>query len=208
MSPDEFKLKLQQQLRFLKNSCSAYDLGDLEEALRLATTIRVLIHDTSNSTSLLTHMGQKTNIKLASTVRLPPPNLTPMGSQLSHVNVRVGGGQAAVPSHLPNLDKWGDVPRYEPVELWWTETVHHFPNLTRRGLVLTAANKDGGAHVDDGPLPPEYQQLVTGTWAFEHHDASGNIVVSRNAIPLENLAELRQIAYEVLNSPDLLALAD
>jgi hypothetical protein len=70
---DELSLQLQKQLGFLTRSCRDYDLGESDEAIRIATTIRVLIHQTPKSTSLLKHLNS-TTINLLSTVREIPPN--------------------------------------------------------------------------------------------------------------------------------------
>jgi len=43
----------------MSRSCSSYDEGYEDEAVRIATTIRVLIHDTQQSTSMLTHLDAK-----------------------------------------------------------------------------------------------------------------------------------------------------
>ncbi len=48
-------------------SCAAYDQGHIDEAVRIATLIRVLIHDTRNSISLLKHLDAL-GINLSSTV--------------------------------------------------------------------------------------------------------------------------------------------
>ena len=66
MEPD-FKAHLFRQLGFLWRSCQAYDEGHIDEAVRIATVIRVLIHDTQASTSLLKHLDAE-NILLSSTV--------------------------------------------------------------------------------------------------------------------------------------------
>jgi hypothetical protein len=66
MEPD-FKAHLFRQLGFLWRSCQAYDEGYIDEAVRIATVIRVLIHDTQASTSLLKHLDAE-NILLSSTV--------------------------------------------------------------------------------------------------------------------------------------------
>ena len=212
MSADQLKSRLAQQLSFLASSAEAYDRGNRFEAVRLATTIRVLLHDTSKSTSLLEHMGKKA-ILLASSTRPqspPPPGVSKVirtGSELAHASLTAGGGLTARAEHCPNLDRWGDTLHFLPVASWWSEVVHHLPDLRRRDLVLTAANKDGGAHVDDEPLPADYQRIKDGIWTYAQQDAAGNVVVAETPIALENLAELRQMAYELLNSPDLLALA-
>ncbi|WP_155854560.1 hypothetical protein [Paenarthrobacter nicotinovorans] len=53
---------LVEQLEFLDSSCSAYDAGAPSEAKRLATTVRVLLHDTKLSTSLMRRLGLKESV--------------------------------------------------------------------------------------------------------------------------------------------------
>jgi hypothetical protein len=53
----DFREHLIEQLGFLASSAAEYDAGTESEAKRLATTIRVLVHDTSRSRSVLTHLG-------------------------------------------------------------------------------------------------------------------------------------------------------
>lgn len=68
-----FKKALAQQLRYIRNSCRLYDEGDHEEAIRAATAMRVMFHDTRHSTSLLTHLKAKDRIPLRTSCRIPPP---------------------------------------------------------------------------------------------------------------------------------------
>jgi hypothetical protein len=96
-----------------------------------------------------------------------------------------------------------------PIVDWWQQAVYILGSvrLTRRTLTLGAADKDGGAHVD-ATLTPEYESLTnaTGKGFFNIVDAPGS---AQSPIPITNahLVYLRQIGFEVLNSPELLALA-
>lgn len=155
---------LQDQVAFLDESCQAYDRGATREAYRLATTVRVLVHDTSRSHSLLSQMGVKDEItyidgRLPGFENLPPlaDNMvtsSPGLAELAHFSLAQGSSRdaseywptfrAASPSDL--LSK----PRVQ-FETWWKkavskDTVGH--ELFRRHYVLAAANKDGGAHID------------------------------------------------------------
>lgn len=49
---------LYEQMAFLKRSAEHYDAGEFSEAKRLAATLRVLLHDTDRSVSLLSQLGQ------------------------------------------------------------------------------------------------------------------------------------------------------
>ena len=57
--PTDFKSALRRQLGFLASSCQSFDAGFYDEAIRIAQCIRVLIHDTKNQRSLLTHLNAK-----------------------------------------------------------------------------------------------------------------------------------------------------
>lgn len=50
---------LKEQIFFLQASSSSYDRGFMSEAKRLAVVIRVLVHDTPKSQSLLSQMDKK-----------------------------------------------------------------------------------------------------------------------------------------------------
>jgi hypothetical protein len=55
----DVKKQLQQQLGFIERSAILFDEGRREEALRIATALRVIFHHTSHSTSLLRHLKAK-----------------------------------------------------------------------------------------------------------------------------------------------------
>jgi hypothetical protein len=144
-------------------------------------------------------------------------------SLLSTACSPVGPGTLTAPSNLASLvirrtdqgvsfkstAPLGDAPlkRFIPFTDWWkTEIVCLTAGvrMTRKSLVLAVANTDGGAHVD-ASLEPDYTTIKTGAGLVAtFQPAGGNPVL----IPLEShsVATLRQIAYEVLHSPDLLAL--
>lgn len=48
---------LKAHLGFIKKSAALYDTGDTEEAKRIAVSVRVLLHDTQQSRSLLGQLG-------------------------------------------------------------------------------------------------------------------------------------------------------
>ena len=69
--------------------------------------------------------------------------------------------------------------------------------------MLDAANKDGGAHVDH-TLTPEYEKLIDDHWYLA--TTKGGV---ETKVPFTemHLLMLRQIGYELLNSPELTRLA-
>lgn len=209
MSRQRFEEQLRRQLRFLERSSAAYDGGFQEEAIRIATCIRVLIHHTSRSTSLLNHLGA-TGIRLLSTcmdIRRMLDGSDPFyaGARMQHFNGMALFGEGGYRAKLSNGPVYGCL----TVDDWWGQTVYVLdPNnhLSRRDIVLGAANRDGGAHVDER-LTPDYELLIT--------PGSLGVLVSQNQgrrteqpISDGHFVALRQMAYELLNSPELLALAE
>ncbi len=55
-----YRKLLGSHIGFLERSSRDYDAGHEDESLRLATSMRVVFHDTQSSTSLLTHLRVKT----------------------------------------------------------------------------------------------------------------------------------------------------
>lgn len=195
--PERFKEQLRRQLGFLERSSTSYDMGYGDESIRIATTIRVLIHDTRNSTSLLSHLNAKT-IKLLTTC---PGNVE------ENVAAYEGLTIISFPGGVkPKLGNGLVEPAQVSVDEWWNQVVFVAGTdcrLTRRDIVLNAADKDGGAHVDRS-LTPEYERAVAGLWTMfiggEGHSTKIEITDS-------HFMALRQMAYELLNSPDLAGLA-
>ena len=68
---------LEEQIRFLISSSNSYDNKFLGEAKRLAVVIRVLLYDTSSSTSLLTQLGKKNIGFYDTSIDYDPLNLAP-----------------------------------------------------------------------------------------------------------------------------------
>jgi hypothetical protein len=191
-----FNEHLKKQLGFLERSCQSYDQGFHDEAIRIATVIRVLTHNTKSSTSLLKHLNS-TTIQLLSTC----PDTTTAKTLIFYgmgVSRMSGNGEC---SYFPSL---GDSPvnDFVPVSKWWTQTIFILntkTRLTRKDIVLAAANKDGGAHVDK-KLSPDYEALSNdgsvGTFSYSSNGKESSIDV-QNA----HLVALRQMGFEILNSP-------
>lgn len=189
--------QLSRQLKFLQTSCDAYDRGELEEALRISVALRVLFHDTNKSTSLLTHLGKKDSINLISTFGL------------DQTDEQLGGGFVMYIPLMVTMDGvkpiLGDCksPKTVPCEPWWNEIVmaqsHRF---SRRDVVLSSANQDGGAHVDISPNNKTIElKEGIGTLTKVVDGVDVTEVLSDHHFPM-----LRQIGYEVLNSPEITSL--
>ena len=139
--PNDARLieKLQEQLRFLQRSCVAFDQGAEDEALRMATALRVILHSTKQSVPLISHLGL-TNVTLLSSSR----GLGTHNDYLSHeLNL-------SSPTPLRMVPLLGDKFHELPLEKWWRGEpvfIDEGEKYFRRTIILSAANKDGGAHV-------------------------------------------------------------
>jgi hypothetical protein len=191
---------LRRQLDFIARSCEAYDRGYLDEGIRIAQQVRVLIHQTPKSKSLLTQLGA-TKIRLLTTVS-PISSRTIFFDGISTCTFR--GDKDGKPGEGTVGARLGGGPPVQkqfPLEAWWNQPlyVRNEIRVTRKNLVLTAANKDGGAHVDSN-LTREYQELNAGLWTFVTE-------TTEMKFPDSHFYFLRQLGYEIINSPDLQVMA-
>lgn len=200
----DFRPALRAQLRYLANSCALADRGHPEECIRVATAIRVLLHQTANSTALLTHLGGW-DIQLLSTCRdinersphEPAGMVTHFFFGLGIMSVGPDGT-----TYAPKFGN-GSSARLIGAREWWSQVTWVFDGftITRREIVLVATNKDGGAHVDE-ELTPAYEALKRSVGGWVPNPPLDP------AQEMTHLIALRQMGYELLNSPDLLALAE
>lgn len=217
----DFVARLGEQLAFLDASADAYDRGIESEAIRLAATIRVLVHDgRPPSRSLLSHLLVRDRLPWTDTAagEIRESALS-VGSGLSMMRMSTDGSGTS--SFQPLL---GQLPpeRIHPAAAfvdWWNDPVLTDADGTsynRRSLVLWVTNKEGGAHVDEN-LPASYVALrrensigitqvpvphVNGSGlGFSIASTATGITRQRlDGLPLENscvLANIRQIAWEL-----------
>jgi len=195
-SYDELEEQLADQLLFLKNSCTLYDAGQLQEAKRLAVATRVLLHESRASRSLLGQLGLK-NLAFFDTANDHNPS-----NLLVHyglVFIRVTNQGANYVAMLDNSPR--DTGKIVTFEQWWNKIVFvdsERNEFTRRDLVLAVANMDGGAHVDP-EITVAYARLSRNNslkWAFTNPDGS---VPLGNPVP----PSIRQMAHELIRALEL-----
>lgn len=190
---------LKRQLIFLRNSVAAYDTGCVEEAIRIGVVIRVLCHDTPSSVSLLKQLGQKATLRLVTTSKTCSSELL---SEMDYGELMTG-------MIFGRTFEYAPIPEDSPAILcpdWWEQPVYirNKTPYTRKDVVLSAANKDGGAHVDH--LDAKLKALQGGFWIRTVTQADGK----KRAEPLTNnhFRMLRRFAEELLTSKGLLKLTD
>jgi len=192
---NEFLKHLKEQKSFMKRSMKSYNLGYEDEAQRIATTIRILLHDTTTSTSLLKHLELKNNVHFLSTAGdYMPTNLLSYEGILAASSTGYYLPMNSVVSKVEGI--------LHTFDDWWNQVIlDDKVNLfSRKNIILEVANKDGGAHVDE-KLNEAYANLI------KNHSLSGKILKNDKSFPLKNspvYACIWQIAFELLYSLDLL----
>ncbi len=191
---DQLKELLDEQLDFLKLSCSAFDDGFLSEIKRLAVSVRVLVHDTQNSISLLTLVNKKGADFLDSAI---PYNDESVISHSSLVQFHKSQSGAKPKAHL-------DEPiQSKPISFddWWNgivlvDSVRN--EFSRRDITLFLANKDGGAHVDH-KIDEKFNNLrYNNSQGWINVRGDGKHIAGEDNVP----ATMRQIAHELIKTLD------
>lgn len=189
--------KLREQFGFMRRSCNAFDQGAEDESIRIAASLRIIFHTTANSTSLVTHLGLGDSQMLSSS--------RGHGDYKDYLSFQIDLRSAEPIKALPLL---GNEFKELSMDDWWRGEpvfVHDGQGYFRRKIVLSAANKDGGAHVDEA-LEQYYEVLCAGEYAFGitgslEYDGpapfqQGVTHYAKNA----HLALIRQFAHEALTS--------
>jgi hypothetical protein len=194
---NELREAFEVQRSALISSCRAYDEGQKWEALRLATAIYILVRDGGKKNrSILTQMGKRNSMEFAVPISkaADPRNLV---SYTPLVMLRLGEGGA---NFLPRQDEFPSGRRMLRFSEWWDRDLVFRSGggkhrMTRKKLVFSLRNLDGGAHYDEEILDPNYIEMTHGkSWMSISPDGT-----KRPVRQLE-LASMRQIAWEVLDS--------
>ena len=167
----ELDLRYDEQFGLLKKSCDEYDAGDERDIRRIALSLRILLHDTRRSKSLLELLGRKDYLFFDSARDISPTHLI---SDFARVVMPMTGPNArhiVLPCETPTHMVW-----MVPFEAWWNKVVVRVPslfNLTRADLVLTMADQDGGAHVEANVEERYYDSPRDGfgAWQFKNWSA-------------------------------------
>lgn len=198
-----FRRLLSSHLGFLKRSCWLFDQGHEDEALRIATSLRVIFHDSRHATSLLTHLGMygRDNLMLGT-------EHTRHGADwwmdFFAVHLDFNGPDPVRVAAICATHRYTARPA---IDWWASETLFAYDGVdyTRKSVVRAMADQDGGAHVD-AVLASFYESLMRhdeglsitaeferlGAAPFEH----GVPQYARNT----HLALMRQLAHEVLST--------
>jgi hypothetical protein len=194
ISIDDLKSHLSEQLGFLERSAEAFDNGFEDEAKRLSVTMRVLLHNTATSHSVLAQLDRLDQEFVDSAL---PKLEGSVGSYSGLISVLLGKDGTRFVPHLDEAPH-GETERL-PFKDWWTKPVFidgQGRPTSRKDLVLTATNQDGGAHVDPS-LNSVYSELSRkNSLGFFSGNPDGEFLPIQGA----ERAAIRQIAHEVLKT--------
>ena len=191
LSQNQLEDHLREQISFLEASANSFDADAEEEAKRLAVTIRILVYDTELSHSLLGQMGKKLEFYDTSS-DLDPQNVLAHGGLIS---ILTGPNQIRYVARLDNFPI--NTVKIIDFDSWWNKPVFvdkKGRELTRKDLILTSANQDGGAHVDPY-LEKKYANLSRNGLDMIVNHGTGEKLLDKP----ERVA-IRQIAHEVLKT--------
>lgn len=198
LSKSEQLEHLKEQISFLLESSRGFDGGNFIEAKRIANSLRILLHDTKSSKSLLGQLGVKNYHFINTCLPYDPENLAPYVPLLSFkFSSKLGYRPWIVPLGNPKERPRRYLMRFSD---WWNMPVIKTPkkyarqiSFCRREIILNVANTDGGSHIDP-TIDKKYAAL--SRW-----NAIG-VVTEQNGIeqPIDNpiLPCVRQIAHEVI----------
>ena len=148
-SEKELLNDLKNQIVLIKNSVNLFDNGCEFESINLATRIRVLVHDTNNSTSLLKQLDKRNILFYDSSVPFisdTPKRTCFQTPCLTSIRLSTKDG---VSYEAPLDDR--EMTKIE-FSKWWEDNIILIDTegnrFNRKELVLNVANCDGGAHVD------------------------------------------------------------
>jgi hypothetical protein len=198
LTESDLRAHLREQIQFLISSAHSYDNGFFSEAKRMAVILRVLLHDTPRSHSLLSQLNKK-NIKFYD-LAYPLNNRNLLTSTcLLFMRVTQEGT-----TYEPLLDSLLQQDRQRSkinFREWWNKPVikDNMKNkFSRKDLITTVTNQDGGAHVDPS-LDDQYAALSRfNSIGWELHSSDGRWTSGLNNQP--ELASIRQITHEVLKT--------
>jgi hypothetical protein len=194
----ELQHHLKDQIGFILNSSRQYDEGNVSEAKNLAIHLRILLHDNRFSTSVLSQLNMK-DIEFYDSV----PDIDDSKDHalydcsLSYIHITTKGERKYVP-YLDDIPLSRDKQKSK-FDHWWTKTIlidTKGNKFSRKDLVLSVANQDGGAHVD-----PNINDKYAGL--SRNNTMGWEVTIDGKTTNLDNepvFPSIRQIAHEVVKS--------
>jgi hypothetical protein len=152
---------LEQHRQLLKAAVEQMSEGNLVHALTIATSIRVLLHETGSSIPLLKRLRTDYLSLPIFTTAAPksqptPPNVRAMTVMHIAANLMIADGKLSLNPTI-NIESC----EQKTLGRWWTDLGLLVPGgspLSRKDIILGVANKEG-VHVDDD-MPRNYRIML------------------------------------------------
>ena len=187
----DVRAALREQVTLLIAYCENFDSGQQAFCKPMATSVRILLHQTGKSESLLGQLKLRSGRFFSVAPPISPTNLI---SECNLVGMRMTNQQA---KYIPRLPTNLGSSNRKPFPEWWAGPVAKAQNkqtMSRMDIVGAVADMDGGAHVDPG-FTPLYHSFRNGEflgWRFTIDDQEGAWISS------PQYACIRTIAHELL----------
>lgn len=154
---EESLQELKHQIKFLEDECRFYDQGAIEYGKKIATTLRILLHDTRYSVSLFKQLESSFVYNRPDFIDLSGTYKTTIKTNIVRCalcDYRFTHDMDSSEVMTPCAKQINPQKRYpkRAFKTWWEETnvifVNSTTSLARKDVVLLVADQDGGAHVD------------------------------------------------------------
>jgi hypothetical protein len=157
-----FRSASEDHRKLMRSALEAMGKGDLVHALHLATSIRVLMHETGNSVPILKRLrNDYESLQIRAFPTPDPKEFLPSGGKMMIMSLPFG---VSISGNEPiSLNNNPDMGNFEFCTLgsWWRKRVLKVPGcdpLSQRDVVLGVANKEG-AHADDD-MTENYRRVL------------------------------------------------
>jgi hypothetical protein len=164
---------LREQYKRLVNAVDGFYSGEEFQALNIAVTLRVLVHQTLKSHPLLGRLDRK---YWDLTIQHQPLSLTVVFSVPICLQISGDGTTRVIRSDF-------DSPNYRLVTMrrWWKNDYQAVGTvrLSKERIILNAANTSGGAHVDD-EVPDIHVALAQPPFFFGLDNGGQKILMQPN----------------------------
>jgi len=196
----ELGKQLKDQLSLLTMLADSYDAGNNLVAKSIATSIRVLVHNTPKSHSLLDQLNLKNRKFFDTSLSVKGynlPNTIRVSSFCGLVCISTHAGKQFFIPYLDEIPK--DTFKFVDFNDYWNRIIfvdNKNNRFSRKEIVLALSNQDGGAHVDP-EIDEKYKKLSRENSLGWMGSADGKIW---NKLEGPELAAVRQIGHEILRT--------
>lgn len=208
----ELKSEFHRQLKILNSHCLNFDKGDVDYALEIATKIRLLLHDTRRSSSLLAQIYESSSVCFFSETPFLSSQYPYTQEEVSNTKFTRTGlvfYKARIENHSQSLFYAESHPHlgqakntmWTDFNTWWEKDImlivaSNIP-YTRKMIITYVSNKLGGAHIDP-KIDTHIQNLLENLSPSVKVQCETQVLNTNTNTLL--LSIIRQIAFEFLTT--------